>query len=71
MQKKRETTYKFATEKFMNKLDTPNLISKIYEIARSKLILLHEQQQKLFNNLPKPIFPEDMFEMISKKNKSS
>ncbi|CAD8065428.1 unnamed protein product [Paramecium sonneborni] len=59
--KKEKQLINYATEKFMNKLDIANLISKVYEIDRLKLILLNEQQQKLFNYLPKPIIPEAIF----------
>ncbi|CAD8045298.1 unnamed protein product [Paramecium primaurelia] len=59
--KKEKQLINYATEKFMNKLDIANLISKVYEIDRLKLILLNEQQQKLFNYLPKPIIPESLF----------
>ncbi|CAD8151117.1 unnamed protein product [Paramecium pentaurelia] len=68
--KKEKQLINYATEKFMNKLDIANLISKVYEIDRLKLILLNEQQQKLFNYLPKPIIPEAMFgEEFQKKMK--
>ncbi|CAK91558.1 unnamed protein product (macronuclear) [Paramecium tetraurelia] len=68
--KKEKQLISYATEKFMNKLDIANLISKVYEIDRLKLILLNEQQQKLFNYLPKPIIPESMFgEDFQKKMK--
>ncbi|CAD8123449.1 unnamed protein product [Paramecium sonneborni] len=59
--KKEKQLINYATDKFMNKLDIANLISKVYEIDRLKLILLSEQQQKLFNYLPKPIIPESIF----------
>lgn len=41
--KKEKQLISYATEKFMNKLDIANLISKVYEIDRLKLILLNEQ----------------------------
>jgi hypothetical protein len=49
-------------DKILQKLDTMYIIKKLYEIEKLKLILLDENQLKLFNYIPKPCIPYGIFE---------
>lgn len=49
----------------MNKLDVSFIITKLFEIDRLKTVLLTQDQQKLFNYLPRPAIPDILFDKES------
>ena len=52
---------------FMKEFDVINILKKLHEIEKLKLILLNEDQLILFNSLSKPmIYMEDEPEMVKK-----
>jgi hypothetical protein len=43
-----------AIEKFYTKLDVINLIHKLHEIEKMKVLFMNKDQRKIFELLPKP-----------------
>lgn len=43
------------------KLDVAYIIKKLHEIDKLKSILMTNEQVKLFNYIPKPLIPSDIF----------
>lgn len=43
------------------KLDVAYIIKKLYEIDKLKSILMTNEQVKLFNYIPKPLIPNNIF----------
>ncbi|CAD8080799.1 unnamed protein product [Paramecium sonneborni] len=60
--KDKQRQLKYAMNKIINKLDICQLISKFNELDKLKHILLNKDQLALFNYLPKPMIPYDMFD---------
>lgn len=52
---------KYSMEKIFNKLDVVNILNKMQEIDKLKYVLLNKEQLELFNYIPKPLIPSDMF----------
>ncbi|CAD8058135.1 unnamed protein product [Paramecium primaurelia] len=52
---------KYSIEKIFNKLDVVNILNKMQEIDKLKYVLLNKEQLELFNYIPKPLIPSDMF----------
>lgn len=46
----------------MSKLDVTFIVSKLYEIEKLKQVLLTPDQLDVFNYLPKPLIPSELFE---------
>ncbi|CAD8065458.1 unnamed protein product [Paramecium sonneborni] len=62
---------RYAKTKCSQKLDVALIISKIYEFDKLKFVLFSNEQLNLFNCLPKPIIPADLFNsQISDKIKA-
>ncbi|CAD8176552.1 unnamed protein product [Paramecium pentaurelia] len=59
--------YRFAIQKIMMKLDVAYIIKKLHEIDKLKSILMTNEQVKLFNYIPKPLIPSDIFDIGFKK----
>lgn len=59
--KKVQTQLDYANNKVKEKLDIAYILKKLYELEKLKFILLNEDQLSLFNYLPKPIIPYEMF----------
>ncbi|CAK69026.1 unnamed protein product (macronuclear) [Paramecium tetraurelia] len=51
----------YAIEKILCKLDVVNILTKIQEIDKLKYVILNKDQLELFNYIPKPLIPMDMF----------
>ncbi|CAD8097871.1 unnamed protein product [Paramecium sonneborni] len=58
---KNQKTFRFAIQKIMMKLDVAYIIKKLHEIDKLKSILMTNEQVKLFNYIPKPLIPSDIF----------
>ncbi|CAD8051581.1 unnamed protein product [Paramecium primaurelia] len=52
---------RYAKTKCSQKLDVALIISKIYEFDKLKYVLFSNEQLNIFNCLPKPIIPADLF----------
>ncbi|CAD8071675.1 unnamed protein product [Paramecium sonneborni] len=62
---------RYAKTKCSQKLDVALIISKIYEFDKLKYVLFSNEQLNLFNCLPKPIIPADLFDrQVSDKIKA-
>ncbi|CAK86087.1 unnamed protein product (macronuclear) [Paramecium tetraurelia] len=60
--KDKQRQLKYAMNKIINKLDICQLITKFNELDKLKHILLNKDQLALFNYIPKPMIPYDMFD---------
>ncbi|CAD8147781.1 unnamed protein product [Paramecium octaurelia] len=52
---------RYAKTKCQHKLDVALIISKIYEFDKLKYVLFSNEQLNIFNCIPKPIIPADLF----------
>ncbi|CAD8094325.1 unnamed protein product [Paramecium sonneborni] len=68
---KNQKTYRFAIQKIMMKLDVAYIIKKLYEIDKLKSILMTNEQVKLFNYIPKPLIPNNIFNVGFEKQYNS
>ncbi|CAD8064911.1 unnamed protein product [Paramecium sonneborni] len=59
--KKHKQQIEYAIEKILCKLDVVNILTKIQEIDKLKYVILNKEQLELFNYIPKPLIPIDMF----------
>ncbi|CAD8043759.1 unnamed protein product [Paramecium primaurelia] len=53
-QKKQRKQFEYSQRKIQQKLDITFILNKLFEIDKLKMVLLNENQLKLFNYFPKP-----------------
>ncbi|CAD8075818.1 unnamed protein product [Paramecium sonneborni] len=61
IKKKHKQQIDYAIEKILCKLDIVNILTKIQEIDKLKYVIFNKEQLELFNYIPKPLIPIDMF----------
>ncbi|CAD8069848.1 unnamed protein product [Paramecium sonneborni] len=61
IQKSYKQQIQYSIQKIFNKLDVVNILNKMQEIDKLKYVLLNKEQLELFNYIPKPLIPSDMF----------
>ncbi|KAL4470929.1 hypothetical protein ABPG72_005963 [Tetrahymena utriculariae] len=58
--KQRKILIEQGVKKVQNRLDIQNILNKIQDIEKRKLIVLNEDQIKLFEILPRPVLKNDV-----------